>query len=260
MLFFKVFTHQRKISFRTWRWCGLVCTPATTTRWTPAALNTSLQVWIEHDSCKLHRCFNFFVGGLRNTFFNTVGEIKGGKVSGFHNWIQFYLLEKRGQLNYYSHSFNGPVSIHNTDFNMKIYTLPCGAPLQFPFLSFTCSQWTSYPDALGMQFMWEGYFKQVGSAIIGCSPEFDFALYSLCYITRPGKQWVYLHALKHFLDCDSFLNWIFYCALFTGVVWVWEGWSSLSKPTPGIILPTAMGRSSSALPFLQPPEPKAAIC
>ncbi|XP_072238393.1 uridylate-specific endoribonuclease A isoform X3 [Leuresthes tenuis] len=84
------------------------------------------------------------------------GEIKGGKVSGFHNWIQFYLLEKRGKMNYYSHSFNGP--------------------------------WTTYPDVLGMQFKWDGYFKQVGSAIIGCSPEFDFALYSLCFITRPGKQ------------------------------------------------------------------------
>ncbi|KAM9860190.1 uridylate-specific endoribonuclease A [Aulostomus maculatus] len=84
------------------------------------------------------------------------GEVKGGKVSGFHNWIQFYLLEKRGLLNYYSHSFNGP--------------------------------WTTYPDVMGMQFMWDGYFKQVGSAVIGCSPEFDFAVYSLCYITRPGKQ------------------------------------------------------------------------
>ncbi|XP_042262385.1 poly(U)-specific endoribonuclease-A [Thunnus maccoyii] len=84
------------------------------------------------------------------------GEVKKGKVSGFHNWIQFYLLEKRGVLNYYSHSFDGP--------------------------------WTNYPDVLGMQFMWDGYYKQVGSAIIGSSPEFDFALYSLCYITRPGKQ------------------------------------------------------------------------
>ncbi|XP_004544966.2 uridylate-specific endoribonuclease A [Maylandia zebra] len=84
------------------------------------------------------------------------GEIKGGKVSGFHNWIRFYLLEKSGKLNYYSHSFNGP--------------------------------WTTFPDVLGMQFMWDGYYKQVGSAAIGCSPEFDFAIYSLCYITRPGKQ------------------------------------------------------------------------
>ncbi|XP_029006819.1 uridylate-specific endoribonuclease A [Betta splendens] len=84
------------------------------------------------------------------------GEIKGGKVSGFHNWVQFYLLEKKGQLNYYSHSFDGP--------------------------------WTSYPDVLGMQFTWDGYFKQIGSSMIGASPEFDFAVFSLCYITRPGKQ------------------------------------------------------------------------
>ncbi|XP_008408355.1 uridylate-specific endoribonuclease A isoform X2 [Poecilia reticulata] len=83
------------------------------------------------------------------------GEIKGGKVSGFHNWIRFYLLEKQGELNYYSHSFNGP--------------------------------WSGYPDVLGLQFHWDGYYKQVGSAVIGCSPEFDFALYSLCYIARPGK-------------------------------------------------------------------------
>lgn len=38
------------------------------------------------------------------------GEIKSGKVSGFHNWVQFYQLEKQGLLNYYSHSFDGPVS------------------------------------------------------------------------------------------------------------------------------------------------------
>uniref|UniRef100_A0A8C4T900 Uridylate-specific endoribonuclease n=1 Tax=Erpetoichthys calabaricus TaxID=27687 RepID=A0A8C4T900_ERPCA len=85
-----------------------------------------------------------------------VGEIKSSKVSGFHNWVQFYLLERRGQLNYYSHNFDGP--------------------------------WAGFPDILGMQFNWSGYFKEVGSAFIGSSPEFDFAIYSLCYITRPGKM------------------------------------------------------------------------
>uniref|UniRef100_A0A8C7F0R1 Uridylate-specific endoribonuclease n=1 Tax=Oncorhynchus kisutch TaxID=8019 RepID=A0A8C7F0R1_ONCKI len=54
-----------------------------------------------------------------------------------------------------------------------------------PFVH-SLSKWTSYPDVLGMQFTWDGYFKQVGSAIIGCSSE--LAMYSLCYITRPGKQ------------------------------------------------------------------------
>ncbi|KAK2889355.1 hypothetical protein QQF64_028490 [Cirrhinus molitorella] len=84
------------------------------------------------------------------------GEIKGGKVSGFHNWLQLYLREKDGLVNYYSHSFNGP--------------------------------WTTFPDVLGMQFQWDGYFKEVGSAFIGSSPEFDLAMYSLCYITRPGQR------------------------------------------------------------------------
>lgn len=35
--------------------------------------------------------------------------MKKGKVSGFHNWIRFYLLEKEGQVDYYSHNYDGPV-------------------------------------------------------------------------------------------------------------------------------------------------------
>ncbi|XP_073519273.1 uridylate-specific endoribonuclease [Phyllobates terribilis] len=85
-----------------------------------------------------------------------VGEVKKGKVSGFHSWIRFYLLEKKGMINYHSHNYDGP--------------------------------WTTYPDVLGKQFNWEGFNKEVGTQIIGSSPEFDFALYSLCFISRPGKK------------------------------------------------------------------------
>ncbi|XP_060776285.1 uridylate-specific endoribonuclease A [Neoarius graeffei] len=97
-------------------------------------------------------------GGLDSSGFEHIfsGEIKKGKVSGFHNWVRFYLLEKSGLLNYYSHSYDGP--------------------------------WTSYPDVLGTQFMWDGYYKSIGSALIGSSPEFDLAVYTLCYVTRPGKH------------------------------------------------------------------------
>nr|XP_041567418.1 poly(U)-specific endoribonuclease [Taeniopygia guttata] len=83
------------------------------------------------------------------------GEVKKGKVSGFHNWIRFYLLEKQGVVNYFSHNFNGP--------------------------------WDSYPDVLGLQFSWDGFYKEVGSVFIGCSPEFEFGLYSLCFLARPGR-------------------------------------------------------------------------
>ena len=31
------------------------------------------------------------------------GELKGGKVSGFHNWVQFYRQEKSGELEYSSY-------------------------------------------------------------------------------------------------------------------------------------------------------------
>ncbi|XP_063277004.1 uridylate-specific endoribonuclease [Prinia subflava] len=83
------------------------------------------------------------------------GEVKKGKVSGFHNWIRFYLLEKQGEVNYLSHSFDGP--------------------------------WDTYPDVLGLQFSWDGFHKEVGSAFIGSSPEFEFGLYSLCFLARPGR-------------------------------------------------------------------------
>ena len=77
---------------------------------------------------------NFYAFLLR-TRFCVAGEVKKGKVSGFHNWIQVYLLEKRGQLNYYSHSFNGPVSIHNTDHNVMVYVVICRSTNFIFFLS-----------------------------------------------------------------------------------------------------------------------------
>ncbi|NWI55143.1 ENDOU endoribonuclease, partial [Calyptomena viridis] len=83
------------------------------------------------------------------------GEVKKGKVSGFHNWIRFYLLEKQGIVNYLSHNFNGP--------------------------------WDTFPDVLGLQFHWDGFHKEVGSAFIGSSPEFEFGLYTLCFLARPGR-------------------------------------------------------------------------
>ncbi|KAM8977550.1 uridylate-specific endoribonuclease D-like [Pelodytes ibericus] len=83
------------------------------------------------------------------------GEIHGGKISGFHNWAQFYQQEKAGQVNYLSYSVNGP--------------------------------WTTYPDVFGLQYKWNTYSKSLGSLFIGSSPEFDIAVFTLCYVTRPDS-------------------------------------------------------------------------
>lgn len=53
---------------------------------------------------------------------------------------------------------------------------------------------------------------------------------------------------------------MFYCRSSADVAWAWEERSSSYRRTPGIILPTVMGRSTSALPSLQPPGTEAAIC
>lgn len=116
------------------------------------------QVEFEEDLKKmwfgLYRRYNDILdsSGFEHVF---SGEVKRGKVSGFHNWVRFYLAEKNNELNYYSYNYNGP--------------------------------WVNYPDVLAMQFNWNGYYKQVGSGFIGSSPEFDFAIYTLCFIARPNK-------------------------------------------------------------------------
>ncbi|XP_018422096.1 PREDICTED: poly(U)-specific endoribonuclease-D-like [Nanorana parkeri] len=84
------------------------------------------------------------------------GEIHKRKISGFHSWVQLYLLEKAGEINYLSYSADGP--------------------------------WTSYPDVYSFQFKWSTYVKSLGSFFVGSSPEFDIAMYTLCYVTRPNRM------------------------------------------------------------------------
>ncbi|KAM4044854.1 uridylate-specific endoribonuclease D-like [Anomaloglossus baeobatrachus] len=96
-------------------------------------------------------------GSLDSSGFEHVfhGEIHKGKISGFHSWVNLYLQEKAGEVNYLSYSLDGP--------------------------------WTSYPDVFAFQFKWSTYLKTLGSFFIGSSPEFDIAMYTLCYVTRPDS-------------------------------------------------------------------------
>ncbi|NXM02044.1 ENDOU endoribonuclease, partial [Tyrannus savana] len=57
----------------------------------------------------------------------------------------------------------------------------CDPPIPPPL------QWDSFPTVLGLQFSWDGFHKEVGSAFIGSSPEFELGLYTLCFLARPGR-------------------------------------------------------------------------
>uniref|UniRef100_A0A194AK59 Uridylate-specific endoribonuclease n=1 Tax=Pinctada fucata TaxID=50426 RepID=A0A194AK59_PINFU len=79
-----------------------------------------------------------------------VGELKPDKVSGFHNWVQFYMEEKAGRLNY-----KGYKAI-------------------------------AEPNMVAALFDWQGKTKSKGSFFYGVSPEFDIAIYSICALMHPS--------------------------------------------------------------------------
>ncbi|KAA8586722.1 hypothetical protein FQN60_000558 [Etheostoma spectabile] len=89
-----------------------------------------------------------------------VGETRGGRtVIGFHNWIQLYLQEKLGHVDY------------------KGYSVDANSP-----------QPDENKHILALQFSWKNGIKPKGSIFIGVSPEFEFALYTLCFLTSPNER------------------------------------------------------------------------
>ncbi|XP_001370859.2 poly(U)-specific endoribonuclease-like isoform X1 [Monodelphis domestica] len=88
-----------------------------------------------------------------------VGETRRGQeILGFHNWVQFYLQEKRGNIDY---------------------------------KGYVARQHKSRPDeddqVLNLQFSWKGLVKPVGSTFLGVSPEFEFALFTIVFLQSQEK-------------------------------------------------------------------------
>lgn len=85
-----------------------------------------------------------------------LGEIDDGKVKGSHNWIWFYEMEKKGKIDYQGY---------------------LSAPTSNPFL-------------MSLRFNWPFenhiYKKAKTSFIMGSSPEFDMALFTVCFIKHPN--------------------------------------------------------------------------
>ncbi|VDD97639.1 unnamed protein product [Enterobius vermicularis] len=81
-----------------------------------------------------------------------VGEWRGSVVSGLHSWVRYYYLENSSAISYYGYHE------HKEDFFASI------------------------------QYSWYGKFKRIGSFNTGTSPAFDFAVFTLCTLVRPGKE------------------------------------------------------------------------
>ncbi|KAL7466261.1 hypothetical protein ACHAXS_006552 [Conticribra weissflogii] len=92
-----------------------------------------------------------------------VGEVKHDKISGFHNWIQFYLEEKKGNIDY-----RGYIKPRSRDDSM--------------------AETNGDDHVLTLQFAWDGVEKFVGTSFIGVSPEFELALYTMAFLTMEGED------------------------------------------------------------------------
>ena len=82
-----------------------------------------------------------------------LGEVKKGKVGGFHNWLFFLMEERKGNVDYYGFS-KGFGFGHNKGGIIKSV------------------------------FEWEGYIKPASSIFIGLSPDLELALYTLCVLLK----------------------------------------------------------------------------
>jgi len=84
-----------------------------------------------------------------------VGEIRDKTITGFHNWIRFHLEEKKGAVDYRGYIKPKRDKEADADGNDHLLTL---------------------------QFIWKGVEKKIGTMFIGVSPEFEFAIYTMCFL------------------------------------------------------------------------------
>jgi poly(U)-specific endoribonuclease len=82
-----------------------------------------------------------------------IGELKNGEVSGLHNWVTFYIRERN-------------------------FTQ------QFDYKGFIVKRNNLMAS---VKFTWQGQPKTGGSFFIGTSPEYDMAVFTLCFLARNGQ-------------------------------------------------------------------------
>jgi poly(U)-specific endoribonuclease len=112
-----------------------------------------------------------------------LGEIKNGAVTGMHNWIQLYQEEQKGTLDY-----QGFIK-----------------PRRKPSIQ-GCHVEKNEQQLVTIQFEWNGALKNVSSSMIGTSPEFEMALYTLCFVAGDEKNVVRCGPYRMELTCYKYTS------------------------------------------------------
>ncbi|XP_066285471.1 uridylate-specific endoribonuclease B-like [Branchiostoma lanceolatum] len=90
------------------------------------------------------------VSAFEHTF---VGETRRGQVIGFHNWVRLYEEERQGTVIYRG-----------------------------------CKPHACNDRIITIDFTWNKNNKTHGSFFLGTSPEFELAIYTVCFLARPAKK------------------------------------------------------------------------
>ncbi|KHJ97400.1 endoribonuclease XendoU [Oesophagostomum dentatum] len=121
----------------------------------PSTFRSSMkQLWFDHYSRAL--------GVLDSSGFEHIfmGEVKGREVFGMHNWVRFFWLEGNSAEN----------------FDYKGYILKRGV------------RGNKYARLFQKQ-LWGNALKRAGSTLlIGTSPEYCMALFTMCFLSRRGNR------------------------------------------------------------------------
>ncbi|TDH72332.1 uncharacterized protein CCR75_003429 [Bremia lactucae] len=108
-----------------------------------------------------------------------VGEQKNGKICGCHNWLQVYNEERKGLIDYQG------------------YIRPKQRRRNF-------MESHNKEQLITFQFHWEGKIKLVSTSLVGVSPEFEMALYTMCFLNGEENNHVHLGPYLVNIKCYAF--------------------------------------------------------
>ncbi|RLN64199.1 hypothetical protein BBJ29_000365 [Phytophthora kernoviae] len=108
-----------------------------------------------------------------------VGEEKNGKIGGCHNWLQVYNEERNGRIDY------------------RGYIRPKQRGCKF-------MEPHNKEQLVTFQFQWEDEMKPVSTSLIGVSPEFEMALYTMCFLNGQENNHVQLGPYLCNIKCFTF--------------------------------------------------------